>query len=121
MTKYRVVALDLDGTALNTKHELSEKTKVVLRLLSEKGVTVLIATGRSPPCITKYFEQLGLSQTTWPGVSYNGACGSVWSSQLNTDGSRSKEIVFLDHQSEQSAKRVIAFANEMGAVAQVIM
>ena len=120
MTKYRLVALDLDGTLLNTKHELSERTKSVLKRLCEKGVTILIATGRSPPCITKYFEQLGLSQKTWPGVSYNGACGSIWSSEVSADGLRFKEIVFLDHHTAESANKVIAFAKEMGAVAQVL-
>lgn len=44
--KYRMVALDLDGTLLNSKHELSDVTVDYLRSLNERGFVVAIATGR---------------------------------------------------------------------------
>lgn len=44
--KYRMVALDLDGTLLNSKHELTDATAAYLRRLHDKGIIVAIATGR---------------------------------------------------------------------------
>ena len=43
----KFVACDLDGTLLSSQHELTEKTIVTLKDLSENSnVTVSIATGR---------------------------------------------------------------------------
>jgi hypothetical protein len=46
---FRMVALDLDGTLLNSKHELNEEVASYLRRLHEKGVIIAIATGRCVP------------------------------------------------------------------------
>ncbi|MGL4868215.1 MAG: HAD family hydrolase, partial [Cetobacterium sp.] len=48
----KAVALDLDGTLLNDKKEISEKNRDVLKQLSKNGVQILIVTGRPYP-ITK--------------------------------------------------------------------
>lgn len=43
----RLIALDLDGTTLNSRSELTPKTKAVLEAAIEKGVHVVVATGRT--------------------------------------------------------------------------
>ena len=43
---YQILALDLDGTLLNTKKELTENTRRVLREAIDAGILVLMATGR---------------------------------------------------------------------------
>lgn len=45
--KFKVIAFDLDGTLLNKESDLSSYTKQVLALLYEKGVTLVVASGRS--------------------------------------------------------------------------
>jgi len=45
--KYRMVALDLDGTLLGPDHLISEASVDYLRSLHKKGFIVSIATGRS--------------------------------------------------------------------------
>lgn len=51
----RMVALDLDGTTLTSKGELSDRTRRALELAAEQGVYVVVSTGRSfnslPPVI----------------------------------------------------------------------
>lgn len=42
----RMIGLDLDGTLLNEKKELTEYTKQVLRKAIDRGIVVLAATGR---------------------------------------------------------------------------
>ena len=47
MKKIKMVALDLDGTTLNSAHSLTEGVIETLRGISQSGVMVCIATGRS--------------------------------------------------------------------------
>ena len=42
----RMVALDLDGTALNSAGKLSERTKNAFARASEKDVHIVVSTGR---------------------------------------------------------------------------
>jgi len=84
--KFRMVALDLDGTLLNSNHDLSDATITHLRRLHAKGFIVSIATGRSAACTAHIIEKLDLSSSDssvaaddavsgFPLVSTNGARG----------------------------------------------
>ena len=42
----KLIALDLDGTTLNSKGQLTEKTRKALETVAGKGVHIVIATGR---------------------------------------------------------------------------
>lgn len=44
--KYKMVAIDLDGTLLNEEKKVSSENKAVLKELMSRGVEVIIATGR---------------------------------------------------------------------------
>lgn len=44
---YKLVAFDLDGTLLNSKHRISENTLEIIKMLKSMGVCIVIATGRS--------------------------------------------------------------------------
>ncbi|MBU8566772.1 Cof-type HAD-IIB family hydrolase [Virgibacillus pantothenticus] len=69
-TNRHLIALDLDGTLLTDKKEISPKTKqVVLKAMAE-GHIVVIATGRPHRASIGYYENLGL---TTPMVNFNGA------------------------------------------------
>ncbi|SER57341.1 hypothetical protein SAMN04487944_10695 [Gracilibacillus ureilyticus] len=46
MKDIRLIALDMDGTLLNSKHEVSEENKKAIIKAREKGVEVIISTGR---------------------------------------------------------------------------
>ena len=43
---YKLVAIDLDGTMLNSYGEITEKTKEIIEQAQKKGVEVVIASGR---------------------------------------------------------------------------
>ncbi|MBQ0040572.1 MAG: HAD family hydrolase [Clostridiales bacterium] len=51
----KMVALDLDGTTLNSNHELTDRTRKALEAAAEQGVYIVVSTGRSfnslPPVI----------------------------------------------------------------------
>lgn len=42
-----LVAIDLDGTLLNSDHQISPNNQEIVRQLASEKVTVVIATGRS--------------------------------------------------------------------------
>ncbi len=48
MTK-KIIAVDLDGTLLNSESKLSDFTKKTIKKISEKGHHVIITTGRKIP------------------------------------------------------------------------
>jgi Cof subfamily protein (haloacid dehalogenase superfamily) len=43
---YRLVAIDVDGTLLNSAHKLSQGNELALRELVDRGIHVVIATGK---------------------------------------------------------------------------
>lgn len=47
ISNIRMIALDLDGTALNSAGELSCKTQQVLKQISDAGIVIAAATGRA--------------------------------------------------------------------------
>ena len=75
MAQYKIVALDMDGTLLNNKHEISERSAQTLKKLSEKGVMIVIATGRSSGSVSKYLTTAlaQLAQEKVPMIVFNGS------------------------------------------------
>lgn len=59
----RLIALDLDGTLLNEKMHVSEKTVRVMEMCAGRGIEIVPATGRALPAVPD--EVLNL-----PGVHY---------------------------------------------------
>ncbi len=67
---YKLIALDMDGTLLNSQGVVTAKTRKALRMAVEKGVRVTISTGRSYHGAAKTAKELGL---TCPILVYNGS------------------------------------------------
>lgn len=57
----KLVAIDLDGTLLNSQHEISDADKTALNKLSERKIEVVIATGRSVLSGKAIFRYLGIN------------------------------------------------------------
>ena len=56
----RLVAIDLDGTLLDSKHELPERNRVALHRAHEAGIRVVLCTGRSFTETRPILDQIGL-------------------------------------------------------------
>lgn len=68
--KYKFVAVDMDGTLLNSRGEITPATAEEIRKLADKDVVFTISTGRPIQGVAKYRELFGL---TGPVITYNGA------------------------------------------------
>ncbi len=66
----KLLALDLDGTLLNSSGKVSEENKAALRAVEDRGVLVTIATGRRFRDARPVGLELGLNA---PLVTHNGA------------------------------------------------
>lgn len=55
---YKLISLDMDNTTLNTEHKISKRTKTALCKAHEKGVKIIINTGRTYQEVESYIEQL---------------------------------------------------------------
>lgn len=68
----KLIAIDLDGTLLNSKKEISPRNKVALKQAKEAGVKIVICTGRPLVAIEKYLEELNLLEEGDYSITFNG-------------------------------------------------
>lgn len=73
MTRYRLLALDLDGTLLTGRDEVSPANAEWIRRAREAGVVVILSTGRGLAGALPIAERLDLDT---PMVTVNG--GEIW-------------------------------------------
>ena len=69
MLKDTLVVSDLDGTLLSSNKTISIETQNYLKGLQDKGVNILLASGRPYRAIKPYYDQIGLNGYV---VCYNG-------------------------------------------------
>lgn len=74
----RILALDLDGTLYNTEKIVTDANKKALAAVREKGVKVVITTGRPLKAIGNLLEELDLLDHDDYSITFNG----VWFSEI---------------------------------------
>lgn len=89
---YKLVAIDLDGTLLNSFGEVTEKTKNVLIEAKEKGIEIVLASGRPISSTKSLAVEIGLDNYI---ISGNGAVVyDIKNEEVVYDKFLSKEQVF---------------------------
>ncbi len=68
----KLVAIDLDGTLLDSKKEISSRNKAVLAQAKAAGVKVVLCTGRPLAAIEGYLETLNLRDNGDYSITFNG-------------------------------------------------
>ncbi len=71
--KYRLLAVDIDGTLLNRAGELPDEVAAACRKASDAGCAVVLSTARSPRTAASVYEALSLDT---PMINFNGAM--IW-------------------------------------------
>ena len=62
MCNYKMLCLDIDGTLLNSEHQITEETKEAIRkVVCEKNVQVVLVSARMPKGITFLQKKLGIN------------------------------------------------------------
>lgn len=100
---YKLVALDCDGTLLNSKKEITERTILALNEAKEKGIKIVLASARPFYRLTPFVTRLGLLSDDQYTIAFNG--GLV----MNNTG---KEVIFSEGFSYEQVKELIGFGHE---------
>lgn len=106
----RLIAVDLDGTFLNSRREIPGENIAAVQAALAKGIIVTIATGRMAHSARYYAEQAGVSV---PIITYNGAL------VLSTEGTvlshaylPSADVVDVIGYAEKQGWMMIAFEDD---------
>lgn len=116
---YKLIALDMDGTLLQPDGSISERTKQAVVAARDKGVKVVLASGRPLVGMEKFLHQLGLTGQDDYVLSYNGSLvqnvgtGEVLASRLLT-GRDARQLYDL---SQQLGVNIHAFSQQHGLIA----
>jgi len=100
--QYKLVAVDMDGTLLNSDGIITRKTQDAIKSLVDKGIIFTISTGRPIQGIDRYNEELKLDV---PFITYNGAM---------IVSSVSKEVLFEQGLGEEDARNILKLGKKYG-------
>lgn len=69
----KLIALDMDGTLLNSNHQITEEVKKAIRKAKEIGIKVVLCTGRPLIGVRPYLKELDLLDDDDYVITFNGA------------------------------------------------
>ncbi|MFC6275005.1 Cof-type HAD-IIB family hydrolase [Levilactobacillus tangyuanensis] len=110
----KLIAIDLDGTTLNSQAKISPKTHAVLTRAREAGHIVSIVTGRPNRISANFYDDLKL---TGPMINFNGSLGHVPHQQSPDEYQYtfSRDIAFdlLQHREELGIHMIAAEGKDL--------
>lgn len=104
-TRYRMLALDLDGTLANSDKEITPPVRTAVHEAIAAGVQVVLASGRPLVGVAPVADVLGLDELGGYVLSNNGARVIEW---------RSKEVVANLTVPRRAVEEACAAAHEFG-------
>ncbi len=99
---YQAIAFDLDGTLLNSKGQILDSSKQAIRAARDKGIKVILVTGRHHTAVKPYYYELDLDT---PVI----CCNGTYVYQPQTD-----EVLAANPLSAAQAEKVINVAEQYG-------
>jgi Cof subfamily protein (haloacid dehalogenase superfamily) len=97
----KLIAIDIDGTLLNSQHEISPRTSHVIRQARARGIVIVPATGRCPSATQAIMARMDIAA---PGIFLQGLL------VLDIDG----KVLYERTMEAMTVRQVIAFAKENG-------
>jgi Cof subfamily protein (haloacid dehalogenase superfamily) len=90
----KVVVVDIDGTLLNSKMELSERNEKAIKAAAAQGVQIVLATGKTRNSATALYEKLGIKTAGifLQGLSLYDSEGKV-THQLTLDPNIARQVI----------------------------
>lgn len=102
---FKAIALDLDGTLLNSNKKITQNTiKILQHIHKEHNVEILLISGRHPSLIEPYADELGVNCYI---VGFNGAQGFS-----KKDESGERKVIFLDSVPQHHVPSIFDFVTK---------
>lgn len=105
--QYKFMAVDIDGTLLDSNGRLTEANKEAIRLASAKGLIFSLSTGRPVQGVESIINMLQLDS---PVITYNGAMVIT---------GESREILYEQKLSAEDAKNIVELGRQRGCMVAV--
>lgn len=108
----RLMAFDLDDTLLDSNTNISDRTVATLKKCAEKGIYIVLCSGRAKAGMTKFQDRIGLTQSEYGKymATINGC--SVFNQQTG-------EEIFSSNVETDVLLEVNHMAEEMGLYSEV--
>ncbi len=103
MGEYRFLALDIDGTVMNSNKEITKAVKEEIKRLQEADIPVALVSGRPAPGIKHVADELEFSKYNCYVLAFNG--GKIIDSRTN-------KVIYSQAISMDLAKEVCEVAKE---------
>ena len=115
---YKLVAIDMDGTLLREDKTISERTKNTIVSAREKGVTVVLATGRPIQGVSRYLEELNMYTEKDYVLTYNGALIQKTESKESVAkiALKGEDFHYLKKLSDKLGVHIHAFSEKQGLI-----
>lgn len=102
---YKLVALDMDGTLLNSQKEISARNKQAIKDARAQGVHVVLASGRALEGLADYLTELDMTSDADYVLSYNASL---------VQRVESKQIIHKQIMQGSDAKNIASLARDFG-------
>ncbi len=115
---YKVIALDMDGTLLNEKKEITPATMKALREAKDMGVKVVLASGRPIEGLYKYLDEIGLVEEDQYVLSYNGSLVQETKSKkiICENALKGEDYIYTYEIARELGLNIHAFSAERGLI-----
>lgn len=100
--KYKLAAVDMDGTLLNNSDEITPHTLDTIREAADRGLVFSVCTGRPIQGVAKYEALMELNA---PVITYNGAMIVM---------SSTREVLFQQNLEREDARQILKLGREYG-------
>lgn len=70
---YKLIAIDIDGTLLNDRHEITDEVREAVIAARKQGVKIVLCSGRAVRGITRFLEDLELTGADEYIIAMNGS------------------------------------------------
>jgi Cof subfamily protein (haloacid dehalogenase superfamily) len=97
----KLIVLDLDGTLLNSQHQISDKTAEAIQRAQAQGIQIMLATGKTRYSGEDIIKRFNL---TTHGIYLQGASVHLHDGGIHANTTLSPEV----------ARRIITFAEDRG-------
>lgn len=115
---YKLVAIDMDGTLLNSDKFISKGNKVAIKKAIKKGVKVVITSGRGLKGLDKFLDEIHLRGENEYLIANNG--GTIYRTSdfkcISYKGLKGRDLVKAHALSKEFGLNMIAYTHE-GSIA----
>lgn len=115
---YKIIALDMDGTLLDDNKKITEENKKALMRAKDKGVKVVLSSGRPKDGLIKFLNELELMQDNEYVLSYNGCLVQEAKSGkiLHEVGLKGTDLHYIYTLSREFNVNIHAFSEKHGLI-----